>query len=226
MEVTWMTDSGQLWAEPPLDIDEQTERAGPLAADQQIRVLARANRLAIRCDTAVRHHGDAPGTDVIDFPLRCVAHAHPECRFRWVRMTLDLSGTPEASITDLSPRDEISEHPVKVSTTYTGGLKFDIAMLPVDPELSAERSTEQDVYFPKISVSGVDFGYAMWDFIAVGEEPLKVDRPLRLLATVPASAAEIPVRLTLRAAVAARGLPGRIPLIGRQTKTLPLETQA
>ena len=64
-------------------------------------------------------------------------------------MTLDLSGTAEASITDLSPRDEISEHPVKISTTYTGGLKFDIAMLPVHPELSAEHSTEQDVYFPQ-----------------------------------------------------------------------------
>ena len=164
--------------------------------------------------------------DLIDFPLRCVAHAHPECRFRWVRVTLDLSGTVEASITDLSPRDEISHHPVKISTTYTSGLKFDIAMLPLHPELSAERGTEQDVYFPKVSVSGVDFGYAMWDFTAVGEEPLKVDRPLRLLAAVPGSTAQIPVRLTLRATVAARGLPGRIPLIGRQTKTIPLETQA
>ena len=82
------------------------------------------------------------------------------------------------------------------------------------------------MYFPKVSVSGVDFGYAMWDFTAVGEEPLKVDRPLRLLAAVPGSTAQIPVRLTLRATVAARGLPGRIPLIGRQTKTIPLETQA
>jgi hypothetical protein len=226
MEVSWMTDSGRLWAEPSLDIDEQTERASPLVADQEIRVLARANRLAIRCETPARRHHHASGTDVVDFPLRCVAQAHPECRFRWVRVTLDLSDTADASITDLSPRDEISEHPVKISTTYNGGLKFDIATLPVHPELSAERSTEQDVYFPKISVSGVDFSYAMWDFTAAGEEPLKVDRPLRLLATVSASAAEIPVRLTLRAAVAARGLPGRIPLIGRQTKTIPLTTQA
>jgi hypothetical protein len=53
------------------------------------------------------------------------------------------------------------------------GLKFDIAALPVHPELSAGRGTEQDVYYPKISVSGIDFGYAMWDLTAVGEEPLK-----------------------------------------------------
>ena len=115
---------------------------------------------------------------------------------------------------------------MKVSTSYSGGLKCDIAALPVHPELSAERGTEQDVYFPKISVSGIDFGYAMWDFTAVGEEPLKVDRPLRLLAAVPASGSDIPVQLILRALVTARGAVGRIPLIGRQNTTIPLKTNA
>jgi hypothetical protein len=63
----------------------------------------------------------------------------------------------------------------------------------------------------------------MWDFTAVGEEPLKVDRPLRLLAAVPASGSDIPVQLTLRALVTARGAVGRIPLIGRQNTTIPLK---
>jgi hypothetical protein len=221
-----MTGSDQAWAEPVLEIDEHTERGNPMVADQEIRVLARASRLAIRCDPATRHDGPAPGTQVLDFSLRCVAHAHPDCRFRWVRITLSLSETDGAYVTDLSPRDEVSEHPVKVSTSYCGGLKFDIAALPVHPELSAERGTEQDVYFPKISVSGIDFGYAMWDFTAVGEEPLKVDRPLRLLAAVPASGSGIPVQLTLRALVTARGAAGRIPLIGRQNTTIPLKSNA
>jgi hypothetical protein len=221
-----VTAPDQPWAEPVLEIDEHAERADPVVADQEIRVLARANRLAVRCDPATRHEGTAPGTQLLDFPLRCVAHAHPECRFRWVRLTLNLSETDGACVTDLSPRDEVSEHPVKISTTYSGGLKFDIAALPVHPELSAERGTEQDVYFPKISVSGIDFGYAMWDFTGVGEEPLKVDRPLRLLAAVPATASGIPVQLTLRALVTARGAVGRIPLIGRQNTTIPLEATA
>jgi hypothetical protein len=226
VEVSQVTDSGLLWADPPLDIDDGAERDGAIVADEEIRVLARASRLAIRCDPAVRHPGDVPGTDVLDFPLHCVAHAHPECRFRWVRVTLDLSGTVGACITDLVPRDEVSEHPVKISATYHAGVTFDIAVVPLKPDLSAERSTEQDVYYPKISVSGIDFGYAVWDFAAVGEEPLKVDRPLRLLAAVPAGPAEIPARVTLRAAVAARGFLGTIPLIGRQTKTLPLDSRA
>ena len=75
-----MTDSSQLWAEPPL-----TRRSacspGPTASPSGAM--------------------PQPGTDVIDFLLHCVAHAHPDCRFRWVRVTLDLSDTVGASITDL-----------------------------------------------------------------------------------------------------------------------------
>jgi hypothetical protein len=214
---------GQPWAEPPLEIDDdEPERASTV--DEQIRVLAKSNRLAIRSDPATRHRSDTPDTDVIDFPLHCIAHAHPDCQFRWVRVTLDMSDTTGASIADLSPRDEIIDKPVKISTTYKGGLKFEIAAVPLKPELSAERKTEQDIYFPTVSVSGIGFSFAMWDFTPVGEAPLKVDRALRLLATVPVSVGAIPTRLTVRATVRARGLTGKIPLIGRQTKTIPLTT--
>src|ERR1700677_3891232 len=101
-----MAASHRPWAEPALEIDEQTERGGAIGVDQEIRVLARANRLAIHCDPTTRHAGPTAGTQLLDFQLRCVAHAHPECRFRWVRVTLNLSETDGAYVTDLSPRDE------------------------------------------------------------------------------------------------------------------------
>jgi len=214
------------WAEPPLDIDADAgdERAGALVADEQIRVMARASRLALRCEPAERHPGPVAGTEILDFRLRCVAHADPECHFRWVRVNLALPDG--AVITDLVPRTEVSEHPVKITHTYGGGVKLDIAVVPFSPEVTAERATEQDVYFPKISTSGIDLGYALWDFTAVGAEPLLVDRPLRLLASMPAGTEQVPVRLTLRASVAMRGLLGAIPLIGRQSKTIPLSARA
>jgi len=215
-----------LWAEPELEIDDESERSESASADQRIRVLARANRLGLACDPATRHPGQSDAGDVLDFPLRCVAHAHPDCRFRWVRVTLDLGGTDGVSIADLSPRDEISEQPVKITTTYHGGVSFSISALPVGPELSAERTTEQDVFFPTITSSGIGFSYAIWDFTAAGDAPLHVDRTLRLLATVPPEAADVPVSLTLRASVSARGFLGRIPLVGRQTATIPLSSLA
>jgi hypothetical protein len=39
-----MTGLDQAWAEPVLEIDEHTERGGAIGVDQEIRVLARANR--------------------------------------------------------------------------------------------------------------------------------------------------------------------------------------
>src|SRR5262249_35954103 len=50
--------------------------------------------------------------------------------------------------------------------------------------------------------------------------PAQSGPALRLLAAVPSAAVEIPAPLTLRALVTARGLLGRIPLIGRQTRDI------
>jgi hypothetical protein len=219
--------SGQLWAQPDLDIDEDAvaERAEPVSLSKDIRILARDNRLALHCAPAARHPGQLPGIDAIDFSVRCIAHAHPDCRFRWVRITLDLAASSGATIRDLSPRDEITDHPVKITTSYHGGLSFTIAALPLHPDLSAERTTEQDVYFPTITTSGIGFSHAIWDFTAVASAPLHIARTLRLLATLPATSTDIPVTITLRTSVTARGLLGAIPLIGRQTATIPLDSQ-
>jgi hypothetical protein len=216
---------GQPWAEPVLDIDEDAiaERAEPIILDREIRVLARANRIALVREPAARHPGQLPGLDAIDFPLRCVAHAHPDCRFRWVRITLDLAGASGSSIRDLSPRDEITDHPVKITTSYHGGLSFAVAALPLHPDLAAERTTERDVYFPTITTSGIGLTHAIWDFTAVASNALHVDRSLRLLATIPASTPQVPVKITLRASVIARGVLGAIPLIGRQSATIPVD---
>jgi hypothetical protein len=61
-----MTESDRPWAEPVLEIDEHTERGDAIGVDQEIRVLARANRLAIRCDPAIRHDGPEPGMQMLD----------------------------------------------------------------------------------------------------------------------------------------------------------------
>jgi hypothetical protein len=213
------------WAEPDLDIDDDAlaERAETLAVDRDVRLLARANRLAVMRERVTRHGAVQEGVDTLDIPLRCVAHAHPDCRFRWVRVTLDLSPTPGAAISDLSPRDEITEHPVKITTTYYGGLSFEIAHVPLKSELSAERTTERDVYFPTITTSGIGLAHAIWDFTADDGTPLHLDRRLRLLTTLPAGTDRIEARLTLRAAVAAKGVTGTVPLIGHHSGTIRVD---
>jgi hypothetical protein len=209
------------WAAPELDIDKNAllERGESLTIDHDIKVLARANRLALHRDPFSRHpaNEDTGGMDIVEVPLYCVAHAHPDCRFRWVRITLDLGSNEGVVIQDMSPRDEVADHPVKITTTYHGGLSFTIASVPLAPEVSVERSMERDVYFPTVTVSGAKLTHAIWDFTAIAGGPLHVNRDLRLLVGVPSSLAEIEVGLTLRAAVVAAGVTGVIPLIGRHT---------
>ncbi|MEU3643996.1 hypothetical protein AB0E59_11525 [Lentzea sp. NPDC034063] len=62
----------------------------------------------------------------LEVTLRCTADPHPECRFRYVRLTVDFAATPNAQIIDLSPRAEISAEPVKLTTTRKATLSFEI----------------------------------------------------------------------------------------------------
>ncbi len=210
------------WAEFELDVDDDAlaERAETVVVDRELRLRTRANRLALVRSAPVRHSAAGTGIDAVDLQLRCVAHAHPGCHFRWVRVTLDASPTPGATISDLSPRSEISDHPVRITTTYHGGLSFNIAHVPLSPEVSSERTTERDVYYPTVTVSGIGLQHAIWDFVALDGSPLYLDRQLRLLLSVPSEAAELPTRLTVRAAIALDGIAGTIPVLGRRTATI------
>ncbi|MEY9857021.1 hypothetical protein ABH935_002629 [Catenulispora sp. GAS73] len=220
------TEPGEsVWADVPLDVDEDAvaERADSASVDEELRLLARSNRLALVREKATRHADAHQGLDVVDVPLRCVAHAHPSCRFRWARVTIDLSGTAGAKVSDLVPREEISDHPVKITTTYQGGLSFSTAHLPVKSDAGGTHTTERDVYYPTVTSSGIGLTHAIWDFTARDGSPLHLDRQLRLLLTLPAAATAIGAELSMRATVAVNGLIGIIPLIGKHKAAIHLD---
>ena len=60
------------WAEPQPELDERAlaERAQILTVDRRIRVLARANRLALSRGRVERHRAGHAGADTFDIPLR------------------------------------------------------------------------------------------------------------------------------------------------------------
>lgn len=207
-----------LWTDIPLEADEGElhERAGSaVVLDESVRLLARENRIGIWRGETRRDSVDGGVRSVLDVPLRCIAHPHPDCRFRWVRLLVDF-GADGSSIIDLSPREVRGESPVKIVTRYSGGLSFEVEQLKLGPEFSWERSSEQQVYFPEITSSGLGLSHAIWDFHAVGEAPLHVDRDLRLLLRVPVSENRVVVKFTLRASVAAKGWTGLLPVLGRK----------
>lgn len=204
-------------AEFTMEIDDAAleERAEPVVLDESVRLLARENRFALRAGPASWHPLGGDRGSAVDVPLRCIAHRHPECRLRWVRVSVDVSGS-DGTVLDLSPKDEVATEPVKVITRYGGGLSFEIAAVPLGPEVTVERSREQNVYFPQLTSSGPMFAAAWWDFTQVGQAPLHLDRDLRMLVGVPDGTAEAHLHAVLRASVSVQGMLGAVPLVGRR----------
>ncbi|MEU1480893.1 hypothetical protein ACFYZ8_26675 [Streptomyces sp. NPDC001668] len=209
--------AGEHTADFVMDIDEAAleERAEPVTLDRTVRLMARENRFALRAGPDAWHPLASGQGSTVDIPLRCVAHRHPECRLRWVRVSVDVSES-DGRILDLSPKDEVATEPVKVTTRYSGGLSLEIEAVPLGPEVSVERAREQDVYLPRLTSSGPMFSAAWWDFMQVGEAPLHVDRVLRVLVGLPDGVTAARLHTTLRAGVSVQGALGVVPLVGRR----------
>ena len=209
--------------EAALEVDEDALedqlRAGEaVIGDEEVRLLLRENRIGLfKGETKrVSHRGKGdPSLIYYDAPFVCVIHAHPECRFRWARLRVDLRVTPDALIRDMVPEEVAGDHPVELKATYKGGVTFDTTSKVLGSELSAEHSRSRTVYFPRIVASGSGSGLGYWDFLAEGDAYLHANRELRLLFSAPP---EQPVgaRLSLRAKVKLKGVGGLIPLLMRR----------
>ncbi|MEU5870762.1 hypothetical protein AB0A73_04290 [Glycomyces sp. NPDC047369] len=176
----------RLIAEAPFEIElDEAERSGfSTVQERALTLLRRENRLGIAMKPAVRLSSDsvAKGRAAYDVALMMVVHAHPECRFDWARLVVDLSVTPEAVIEDMAPC-EVEEVPVEIETHVGVGLKFTTSIAAANLELKPELSRKQTVFFPTVTASGTGFHKACWDFQAVGDSYLHANRELRLLAS-------------------------------------------
>lgn len=215
-----------------LDIEGLTQERGPEQAriieDKDIRLLLRANRIALAKGETSRVDDD--GRTGYDVPLTCVVHSDPRCRFQWSRLLLDVSPTPDATISDMVPREIIDDRPVELTTTVGLGLKFAVASNALNAEISPQLSQKRTVYYPRIVSSGTGFTRGYWDFLALDHNYLHADRELRVMIAVP-EPRTIAVRFDLRARVKLAGIPGAIPLLARtgtiaQTHRLALEPAA
>ncbi len=194
---------------------EQRSEGEALIADEQVRVLAHENRLVLRREKTERSNLDDQ-TTALYMLLRCLAHPHPECRFQWVRVSLDFSANPNVRVSDLFPQRIDGTDPIKVTLTRSASLAMEFGTYKLGPAVGIERSTEQSIYYPGTIGSGINTSSALWDFQTQGEAPLYVDRDLHLVLAQPTMLVSVLVRVTLRAKVVAKGIAGIIPIVGRR----------
>ncbi|MEU9172320.1 hypothetical protein AB0D34_31795 [Streptomyces sp. NPDC048420] len=200
--------------EPGLSLERGPGEASAVIGDKDIRLLLRETRIALAKAATTRISTDDDSTVGYDIPLTCVIHAHPRCRVRYSRLGVDFSPTAGAVISDMAPREVLSEHPVEITTTVRAGLTFAVAADVLGGELGSEQSRLRTVYHPKIVASGIGFTRGYWDFLADGDRYLHSNRELRLLVTAPPNTPLV-ARFQLRAQVKLDGLPGLLPLLAR-----------
>ena len=203
--------------ERTFDIDDKAsaELGGEaVIIDHNIRLLLRENRIALAKGKSSPVQSNDLGLAYYDVPLICVVMSHPECRFQWSRLIVDLSLTKEARICDMSPQEVRGNKPVELKTTIGANLKFETVGKVLSFELAPEIASSRTVYYPEIVSAGPGFTIGYWDFLALTSDYLHANRELRLLVSAPVGA-PLQARFILRAKVKFAGVAGIIPLLAR-----------
>ncbi|MGH8326197.1 MAG: hypothetical protein ACRET2_05485 [Steroidobacteraceae bacterium] len=194
-----------------LEVDQQeADRSTYTASEERsLSPLGRDNRIGVAMRAPRPAESDDPNRAVYDIGLMLAVHAHPECRFVWSRLVVDLSRTPNAMIEDMVP-DKVEDSAVEIETSIKG-LKFVPVLKVINVEVNPELARKRTTYFPTMTASGAGFRKAYWDFMAKGNDYLHANRELRLLISAPAGQPVV-AALVVRARVRLLGVKNLVPL--------------
>jgi hypothetical protein len=204
-----------------IEVEEQATRSitgKPILIDERVRLLASKSTIGLSIVQA--DYGTHEGRKTLYLKMRCLGSAAPKCSISWLQLRISFPNPENLRAEDLQPELVKSEHPVKITTTYSGGFSLEVLKVKLGPEAKAEKSRETQYYFSEIRGSGKTFNYAEWVFETAGEEELYVNRDLHLLLSYPARAEGIESKITMRAHVIHDGLLGYVPILGRTTEVI------
>jgi len=205
--------------ETALELDEEglDRRHEAIIGDRNIRFLLRENRIALQKGRTAVYPAlgeEDQGTTYYVVPLICVVHSHPECRFEWSRLTIDLSPARGTRIRDMAPL-EVRDKPVEIKTSVGLGMKFEMMRRLLGAEVKMEYQHSRTCYYPDIVSSGIGFDVGYWDFLALTSDYLHSNRELYLLVQAPGGQRPL-ARFNLTAKVKLAGVLGSVPLLARK----------
>lgn len=208
------TDNFYLIGESPLEVDEEENdvRAEYLpSSEEALKLLGRANRVSIvaRKPALAASSFLPPDQAAYDITLMLVLHPHPECKFKWSHMVVDLAPTPYAKIQDMAPAETMGE-PSEVEIQVSAELKFEIVKM-ANVQLKPAVTRRYTTRFPTVSASGQGTEQAWWTFQAAEGDCIPSSRELRLLVSAPALA-PVTAKFSVRAEVELRGWKNLFPL--------------
>lgn len=185
---------------------------------EKLKVWARENRLEVLLLHLQKVDNQAPRS-AVDITLRLLAHAHPECSFKWIDLKLNFAAIPQARVEDLNPKEIKGTEPIKITSSYKGGLSFELETAKLGPNVELERSKEYQIYFPEILGSGIGTSLIHWTFNALPGQRLYEDRELKALVSAAAGAVFEGIELGVKVKLQVDGVLGWLPVVGRKKIT-------
>ncbi|WP_193213290.1 hypothetical protein [Luteolibacter marinus] len=195
--------------------DANHERGKVLEISDQIRLLAKQNRLSLFKKRALRKANDNVGW-LAEAELQFQSHAHPDCRFVQVMLGVTLDMSPGAKILAVQP-DRAMVHQVKLTEALKPAFEATIPGIGLKTTLGAETASEQTFDQPVLTgYNGED--RAIWTFrIPAKGYELSLNLPLHLRMEYPSTIDILRARVQVSARVAVRGWADFIPLIGKKS---------
>lgn len=153
---------------------------GPGSMEEDVQLLRRyTNTIGIR--SVDIQTADASKDSVISaISFLLVAHPHPECFFEWVRIIVQLDSFPGAAITDLLPKTEKGDQPVKYTISDEKGIAFEATTIKLGPSYKHKDEKEYNVYFDKIIAGGKGSATGVWDFMREPGTRLYLENEMKL----------------------------------------------
>jgi hypothetical protein len=184
-------------------------------ADQHMQMLRDyPNRLRISAVKMTGHGETGDGKFLTEVSFNLIANPHPKCDFEYICVYVNLSSWREVRIADIFPKEIKGTEPVKYNTKYGGGLGLKIDKVEIGPLFSAEKSTENNVYFIKLRGTGIDDSVADWIFEKEPNTRLYFNNLLTLLAEHERIAPTVTPLFSVEARIRLEGWKGAIPVYG------------
>lgn len=199
---------------------DESETLLPDGITEEVRLLGKKSFIGfniLHCDKWSLDNG----LSTLYISLRLKAVAFKGSYFETAECSLDFGNLP-GKVIDMVPSGIIEEDDaVEVTTTYEGGIKFEVAKIALGPNVSVEKQKKFNVYIPKTVSHGIDGPGCGWEFRRTDLHELHLEKVLEVLVEIPKELDNAAFHIHCNYKLHADGIRGLIPFVG--SKSIELE---
>lgn len=194
---------------------EKSEFLHPSGITDEVRLWGKKSFIGfniLRCEKMLFDNG----MSTLYISLRLKAVSYKGLYFNTVQCSLNFENL-QGRVIDMVPSGVIEDDSIEISTTYNGGLKFEIAKISLGPYAGVEKQKKANVYVPKIVSHGIDDKGCGWEFRKTEAHELYLEKILEVLIEIPNELNNSSFHIHCNFELRADGIKGLIPFWGARS---------